>query len=95
MIYGLFLLMLMAFTYVYYTDHQSEQTVYNFCKSYAVGNSIQDLTSAVPNSQLTLQPINTTSLLLIKESLMPLVKTSGCEVHHEQGKITQLFFVKQ
>lgn len=93
-VFTLLLAVVILFTTAYYFDKQSEQEIYSFCTSYAIGNNVNDLKLAATERNYLMDETGNI-ILLSNQPLLPLSKISSCEVKIKNNKIEQLHFIKQ
>ena len=87
--------LIIGFTIAVFFDHKSENEVYDFCKSHAIGNKISQVKISAEKQQFQLEQPDSSTLLLVKAALLPLSKSFICEIEYQQEKITQLSFIRQ
>ena len=87
-VFSLIMIAIVAFTTAVYFDQESENQVYDFCRSHAIGNKISQVMLNAEKNQWVLEQPDSSTLLLIKNPLLPLSKSFICEIKHQQQKIT-------
>jgi len=93
--FGLILIVVLAFTAALFLDHKSEEQVYSFCTSYSVGNYIKDIEKDANEKQNELSTQDANTLLFEEKMLSPFLISVACEIKHANGRVSELNFIKR
>lgn len=92
-IFTLLLMLALMTTITFYIDNQSEKNIYNFCRSFAIGNSIAEVSDLANDKDFSLDSSEPNRFLVSKAATAPWSKNFVCEIIYQNDKITQLNFI--
>ncbi len=79
-------------TYVFFNKKAADYT-YEFCNLHATGNSLEAVKKIASEYQFKLVHPDSTRLLYVKTSELPMGREYGCEISFESGLVSEQNFL--